>query len=132
MAGQFLRFGKWGVSLTISGLVIAWIIGAIFMPHSCKKDENISTNFVGTWFLTTNTGFTRIDIKENGYFYLDIVPKNQKSVQYKGFFTERKDSFTLVSIKNDTLLYHTIVAQNKKKLTLKSIKDNKIVTFTKE
>ena len=132
MTGQFLRFGKWGVLLTIPGLILVWIIGVIFMPQSCKKDDEISTNLIGTWFLTTNTGFTRIDIKENGYFYFVVITKNQKSTQYKGIFTESKNDFTLISFQNDTLLYHKIIAQNEKKLTLKSIKDNTIITFIKE
>ncbi len=132
MAGQCLRFGRWGVMLTIPGIILVWMIGLIFMPNSCKKEDNISNTFIGTWFLTTNTGFTRIDIKENGYFYFVVIRKNQKSTQYKGIFTEKKNDFTLISFQNDTLLYHKIIAQNEKKITLKSIRDNKIITFMKE
>lgn len=127
--------GKERYVLTISGtilvIIIAWILGLIFIPKN--KLDNTNKKLEGIWYSTTDSGFIKIEIKSSGYFYFDEVQKNVKSVQHKGVIIETmKDTFTLIAFYNDSLLYHKIVALNNKTLILKSIKDSSQLNFEKE
>ncbi len=127
--------GKERYVLTIAGsiiiLLVAWVLGIIFMPQNKTAKQNKKLEAV--WYSTTDSGFKRLEIKRSGYFYFDDVQKNKKSLNYRGVITETiKDTFTLIAFYNDTILYHKIVALNKKYFQLKSIKDSTILNFVKE
>ncbi len=127
--------GKERYVLTITGtivvIIIAWIIGLIFMPKN--KAEKANKKLEGIWNSKTDSGFTRMEIKSSGYFYFDEVQKNVKSIQHKGVITKTiNDTFTLKAFYNDTLLYHKILTLNKHALMLKSLKDSSLLNFRKE
>lgn len=86
----------------------------------------------GVWYNKTNTGFSRLQVKDNGYFYFDIVPNNGKPVQYKGLLDANiKDTLPIISFNNDTLLLHRITAMNKQRFTVSSLQDSSTIIFTK-
>ncbi len=113
--------GKQRWIITIPGLIIIWFIAAILMPKSCNKKDKLKT--VGVWYNKNDSGFVRMEIKESGYFYYDIVLKNVKSHQYKGIIydDQNKDTIFLKSFSGDTLLFgkikivdkHTLIVSNK-------------------
>jgi hypothetical protein len=113
--------GKQRWIITIPGLIIIWFIAAILMPKSCNKKDKLKT--LGVWYNKNDSGFVRMEIKESGYFYYDIVLKNVKSHQYKGIIydDQNKDTIFLKSFSGDTLLFgkikivdkHTLIVSNK-------------------
>jgi hypothetical protein len=125
--------GKNRFMITLTGTIvltlIAWGIGKIFMP---KIFSNKNHKLEGVWFCKNDSGFKRIEIKSNGYFYFDIVTKKEKTKTYKGVLTEQTtDTLAAISFKNDTLLFDKIVAMSNKKLVLKNLLDSSIINFTK-
>jgi hypothetical protein len=125
--------GKDRFMITLTGTIVltlvAWGIGKIFMP---KTFSNKKHKMEGVWFCKNSSGFKRMEIKSNGYFYFDIVMNKEKTNTYKGVLNDlTTDTLTAISFNNDTLLFHKIVAMNNKKLVLKSILDSSIINFTK-
>jgi hypothetical protein len=139
---QMLKFGKNSAGkerlmLTITGsiivLVVAWITGTLFMP---KRDSgNEMNDKAGIWINKSDSGFTRIEIKESGYFYYDQVLHKGKSKFYKGVITADGPLFDhrllLIPFNADTLLNDTILELDGHHFKLKSIKDNSVMVFTK-
>lgn len=137
-----LKFGKNSAGqerlmLTITGsiivLVVAWITGTLFMPKS--GSGNGMNHKDGIWINKSDSGFTRMEIKESGYFYYNEVLNNGSSVLHKGVVDEKKsrrsDTFEIHSFNADTLLNHTILELDRHHFKLKSIKDNSVIVFTK-
>lgn len=127
--------GKDRFMLTITGtiivLIIAWVAGKIFMPKN--NAEEVNSKMEGIWFSTTDSGFKRLQIKNNGYFYFNDVSNSGKSSLHKGVITETiKDTLALIAFNNDTLLFHKIIALNKQGFQLKSIKNSTVINFKKE
>ena len=129
--------GKERLMLTITGsiivIVVAWITGTLFMPkRDADKEMN---NKTGMWIHKSDSGFTRMEIKESGYFYYDQVLHKGKSKFYKGVITTEGPQFynrlLLISFNADTLLDHRILESDEHHLKLKSIKDNSEIVFTK-
>ena len=127
--------GKERFMLTITGtiivLLLAWLLGKIFMPKNNTEAANIKME--GIWITKTDSGFKKLEIKSSGYFYFSDVLQSGKSFVHKGVITDKiKDTVVLVSFNNDTLLYHKIIALDKQKITLKSFKDSQEINFKKE
>jgi hypothetical protein len=127
--------GKDRFMLTITGtiivIIIAWIAGKIFMPKS--NAEELNSKMEGIWVATTDSGFKKLEIKSNGYFYFNDVSNSGKSFLHKGIITETiKDTLALVAFNNDTLLYHKIITVGKQGFQLKNIKDSTIINFKKD
>ncbi len=122
--------GKQRWIITIPGLIIIWFIGAILMPKACNKNDKIKT--VGVWYNKNDSGFIRMEIKESGYFYYDIVLKNVKSHQYKGviYNDQNKDSIFLKSFNGDTLLFGKIVVVDKHTLIVRNKNTNVDIKFS--
>jgi hypothetical protein len=125
--------GKDRFMITLTGTIVltivAWGIGKIFMP---KTFSNKKQKLEGVWFCKNDSGYKRMEIKSNGYFYFDIIINKEKVKTYKGFLTEQTiDTLAALSFNNDTLLFHKIVAINKKKIVLKNLLDSSIINFTK-
>lgn len=129
--------GKERLMLTITGTVIviavAWITGTLFMPKN--SNGNGMNGKAGIWIHKSDSGFTRMEIKESGYFYYNEVLNNGRSALYKGVIYEKNsrsaDTFEIRSFNADTLLNHTILELDKHHFKLKSIKDNSVIVFTK-
>jgi hypothetical protein len=129
--------GKERLMLTITGtiivLVAAWILGTLFMPKSSDGED--MNGKVGIWINKNDSGFTRMEIKESGYFYYDQVLHKGKSKFYKGVITSEGPLFDhrllLIPFNADTLLNHTILELAEHQFKLKSIKDNSVIVFTK-
>lgn len=126
--------GRQRYSLTLVGLIIVliivWILGAIFMPKN--NSEEIAKKIVGYWNCKTENENIRMQIKESGYFYYDIITLNKEPKYFKGIITKAvKDTLTIISFKGDTLLQHTIIELNNHLLKLKNIQNSSLITFTK-
>lgn len=126
--------GKQRYVLTITGsiivLIVAWVLGIIFMPKN--NSTNIQNKFVGYWNCKTEKENYRMQIKESGYFYYDIITPNETPKYYKGVITSTvKDTLTLIGFQLDTLLHHTIIEITNHQLKLKNIQNSSIITFTK-
>ena len=126
--------GKDRYVLTITGsiivLIIAWILGSIFMPKN--NSEGIQKKYIGYWHCKTDSETYRLQIRESGYFYYDIIIPNEPTKYYKGVITSTvKDTLTLIGFQLDTLLHHTIIEINNHQLKLKNIQNSSIITFTK-
>ena len=138
MAFQLIKVGKNAAGkerfmLTITGLIVvvitAWILGMVFMPRTSVSKKN---RFTGIWKAHTTIGKTILQVKENGYFYVDLIPINGNAKQYKGMINDTKtDTLELISFKNDSLLFHKIIVLDNKTMTLKSLKDVSILIFKK-
>lgn len=137
-----LKFGKNSAGqerlmLTITGsiivLVVAWITGTLFMPKRSAGEDTHGK--VGIWINKSDSGFTRMEIKESGYFYYDQVLHKGKSKFYKGVITTEGPLFDhrllLIPFNADTLLDHKILELDEHQFKLKSIKDNSVLVFTK-
>ena len=129
--------GKERLMLTITGtiivIVVAWITGTLFMPK--RASGNGMNDKAGIWIHKSDSGFTRMEIKESGYFYYNEVLNNGRSAFYKGVIdeknTSRTDTLELIAFNADTLLNHKILELNEHHFKLKSIKNNSVMLFTK-
>ena len=131
MKGKILRFGKWGVYLTILGIILTWFIAVFLMPKT--NADKVNNKMEGIWITKTDSGFKKLEIKSSGYFYFSDVSQSGKSFVHKGVITEEiKDTIVLISFNNDTLLYHKIIALDKQKIALKNFKDSQEINFKKE
>ncbi len=137
-----LKFGKNSAGqerlmLTITGtiivIVVAWITGTLFMPK--RASGNGMNDKAGVWINKSDSGFTRMEIKESGYFYYNEVLNSGRSAFYKGVIdeknTRRTDTLELIAFNADTLLNHKILELDRHHFKLKSIKDNSVIVFTK-
>ncbi|MBP6430361.1 MAG: hypothetical protein KA319_01165 [Ferruginibacter sp.] len=123
--------GKQRWIITIPGLIIIWFVAAILMPKTCNKKDKIKT--VGVWYNKHDSGFIRMEIKESGYFYYDVVPTNGKSKQYKGVIDtekEKGDTILLKSFSGDTLLFGKIKIIDKHTLIISSKNDTTDIKFS--
>ena len=125
--------GKERFMLTITGIIVlvitGWILGMVFMPKIKVSNNN---RFTGIWHAHTTAGKSILQVKENGYFYFDLIPTNGNAKQYKGMLVDKiTDTISLVSFNNDTLLFHKLVAMDDKKITLKSLQDSSTIVFEK-
>ncbi len=122
--------GKQRWIITIHGLIIIWFIAAILMPKTCNKKDKLKT--VGVWYNKNDSGFVRMEIKESGYFYYDIVLKNVKSHQYKGviYDNQNNDTILLKSFSGDTLLFGKIVVVDKRTLIVRNKNNNADIKFS--
>lgn len=126
--------GKDRYTLTITGsilvLLVAWVLGIIFMPK--KNSEKWYKKLKGVWYSKHDSGFIRMEIKESGYFYYDVVLKNVKSHQYKGIIydDQNKDTIFLKSFSGDTLLFGKIKVVDKHILIVNNKNNNADIKFT--
>ena len=125
--------GKERFMLTITGIIVlvitGWILGMVFMPKIKVSKNN---RFTGIWYAHTTAGKRILQVKENGYFYFDLIPINGNGKQYKGMLVDKiTDTISFVSFNNDTLLFHKLVAMDDKKITLKSLQDSSTIVFDK-
>jgi hypothetical protein len=125
--------GKDRFMITLTGTIvltiIAWTIGKIIMPKSFSNKKH---TLEGVWFCKNDSGFKRMEIKSNGYFYFDVVTNNDKTKTYRGVLTEQTtDTLAAISFNNDTLLFHKIVEINNKNLELKNLMNTSFINFTK-
>ncbi len=135
---QLIRYGKniagkYRLMVTLQGwivgMLLALILGTIFMP---KLNPSSKNKLAGVWHFNLKADRGILQIKENGYFYFDLIPEVGHPKQFKGILSNViSDTVSFVSFNNDSLLCLRLLEFDDGTLLFRNLNDSSVLKFEK-